>query len=150
MKTKGDNKNLLEFYTKYCMDRGATINVSSDYYRWSGNLTDASMMRLIRIILLDRSEEIKRWMTAEPRMKGNQDIFDYIETILSNIAHGFVQIMDQNKLGCYTPVGPPPSESEAAEIDHRILAGRSMFPQAIREILGIRLLGEQSRYYSTL
>jgi hypothetical protein len=145
MEPKRKKEELLAYYKKFCAERGATLNVSSDYYRWFIHLTDPSISRLIRILLFDRSAEITGWMTADPRMKSSQDIYDYIETMLWVTAHGFAQITDQNKLGCYAPVGPAPSDSEAADIDHRILASRSLFPQLVLETLGIDLLGNEIR-----
>ncbi len=145
MEPEAKKGGLIEFYKKMCAERGATLNVSSDYYRWFANLTDASISRLIRILLFDRSAEITAWMTAEPRMKSTQDIYDYIETMLCVMARGFAQITDQNKLGCYSPVGPEPSDKEADDIDHRILSSRPLFPRLVLETLGIDLLRNESR-----
>jgi hypothetical protein len=101
----------LEAYREICLKKGATLQVGPAHYRWFVELSDNEMREMIRLMLLDRTADIHRWINADPQMKSEQDIFDYIELMLRMIAKGYAAIQQNGSLGCFAPCGPEPSEA---------------------------------------
>ncbi len=129
----------LEAWKQICLETNARIDVGPDYYRWFIGLSDQAMAGLIKLLLLDRAKEISGWLCAEPQMKSEQDVFDYIEAMLFVMARGYAQIREDGRLGCYAAIGLEPTKSEEAEIDHKILSSRPLFRRAIHEALHVDL-----------
>jgi hypothetical protein len=75
-------------------------------------------------------------------MKSDQDIFDYLDTILYLIALGFVQFTEDDAIGCCQPVGPKPTAQEEAMIDHRIRSARPLYRRTILKLLAEKKRGE--------
>ena len=98
-------------------------------------MSDEQMSALLRLILLDRAEEINSWAFAYPRMKSDQDIYDYLESHLELFALGFLQIGADGRVGCYEPVGPAPTPAEEREIDHRIRSASPLVRPAVFALL---------------
>ena len=135
-------KELLEAYAEICTEYGAITPVNANYYRYFGNMPDDDMSYLLRVILIDRADQINRWVFAWPRMKTEQDIFDYLDTILYMIALGFVQFTEDDAIGYCQPVGPKPTGEEEAMIDHRIRASRPLYRRTILKLLAEKKRGE--------
>ena len=144
MERKDSKKDVLEAYKEICLKKGAVTRVGPSHYGRFINSTDDALSEMIQHMLLDRAVEISGGMNAYPRMKADQDIFDYIETMLTMIAHGYVQVQE-GSLGCYAPIGPGPSQLEEDEIDHKILASRHLFHSAVLQALNLNLGGYGER-----
>ena|ERR1039457_5215393 len=139
MAASESKRDILQAYREICLEKGASLPVGPAHYRWFVDLTDDDMAEMVRLMLLDRATEIKRWLDAYPQMKSEQDIFDYVELMLDMIARGFAGIQKNGSLGCFAPVGPEPSEAELQEIDHKIRATRPLFRNLVFRILGVDL-----------
>jgi hypothetical protein len=87
-------EELFDAYAQVCRELGAMREVGPAYYRWFTNLSDKQLLELLESIVLDRAEEINSWVFAEPQTKTDQDICDYLETILELLGHGFLQVND--------------------------------------------------------
>jgi hypothetical protein len=83
---------LFDAYAQVCRELGATQEVGPAYYRWFINLSDKPLLELLELIVLDRAEEINSWVFAERQPKTDQDIRDYLETLLELFGHGFLQL----------------------------------------------------------
>jgi len=101
-------------------------------------MSDEQMSALLRLILLDRAEEINSWAFAYPRMKSDQDIYDYLESHLELFALGFLQIGADGRVGCYEPVGPSPTLAEEREIDHRIRSASPLVRRVVFALLNAK------------
>lgn len=124
---------LLDAYKRICRDRGAVLPVSPAYYQWFIDLSDDDMSELIRLIILDRADEINSWIFAVPRTKTEQDIYDYVAKQLHLLALGYIQFDRDGSLGCFAPLGPDPTPAEERGIDLRIRSSRPLFrPTFIR------------------
>src|SRR2546423_15368566 len=55
-------RDILHAYRESCLKKGAVLEVDPAHYRWFVELTEGEMGEMIRLILLDRSTEIKRWI----------------------------------------------------------------------------------------
>ena len=128
-------EELLDAYAQVCRELGAIQEVGPDYYRWFVNLSDKQLLELLELIVLDRAEEMNAWAFAEPQMKSDQDVCDYLETLLELLGHGFFQMNEDERFGCCTPDGPKPTYAEAREIDYKTRAARPLYRQAMLNAL---------------
>lgn len=128
-------QELLDAYAQVCRELGAIQEVGPDYYRWFIELSDKQVLELLELIVLDRADEINAWAFAEPQTKTEQDICDYLETILELLGYGFLQVDDDGHFGCCTPDGPKPTDVEAREIDYKTRAARPLYRKAVLNVL---------------
>jgi hypothetical protein len=126
MTSERPRKDFFEAWKEICRKYGAVQSVGPDYYRWFAGLSDEQMSGLLKLILLDRADEINEWAFAYPRMKSEENVDDYMQLILGLFAKGFLQIRSDGGIGCYEPVGPPATPAEEREIDHRIRSARPL------------------------
>ena len=135
MKLPHPDQNQLGAYKEICRREGAALPVSPAYYHWFIHLGDEAMTELIRLLILDRSEEINSWVFATPRTKGDEDIHRYLETLLHLLALGFMQFKADGSLACFAPLGPDPTDDEKREIELRIQSSRSLFRPMFMRVL---------------
>ena len=131
-------KDILEAWSEICRENGAVWSVGPDYYKWFAEMSDEQMIKMLRLILVARADEINSWIFAEPQMKSDEDICDYIQTILSLFAMGFLQFRPDGDIGCYKPVGPKATPAEEGEIDHRIRSAKPLIRAAVFSLLKMK------------
>ena len=145
MSSDRPNQDIIEAWKEICRESGAVQPVGPEHYQWFVGLSDERMSELLRLILIDRAEEINSWAFAYPRMKSDQDIYDYLESHLELFALGFLQIRADGGMGCYEPVGPAPTSAEEREIDHRIRSASSLVRPAVIALLNAKA-NERARW----
>ena len=138
MSSDRPKQDIIEAWKEICRESGAVKPVGPEHYQWFASMTDEQMDNLLRLILLDRAEEINSWAFAYPRMKSDQDIYDYLQSLLELFALGFLQIRDDGGMGCYEPVGPAPTPAEEREIDHRIRSASPLVRPAVFALLNAK------------
>jgi len=138
MTSERPKKDIFEAWSEICGKSGAVWSVGPDYYRWFAEMSDEKMTKLLRLILIARPDEINSWIFADPQMKSDEDIYDYIQTILSLFAMGFLQFRPDGDIGCYKPVGPKATPAEEGEIDHRIRSAKPLIRAAVFSLLKMK------------
>ena len=138
MSSDRPNQDIIEAWKEICRESGAVQPVGPEHYQWFAGMPDEQMSELLRLILLDRAEEINSWAFAYPRMKSDQDIYDYLGSHLELFALGFLQIRANGGVGCYEPVGPAPTPAEEREIDHRIRSASPLIRPAVFALLNAK------------
>jgi hypothetical protein len=138
MTSEGPKKDILEAWNEICRKYDAFWSVGPDYYRWFAEMSDEQMIKLLRLILLARADEINSWIFAYPRMKSEEDIYDYVQTILGLFAKGYLQFRSDGDIGCYQPAGPLPTLAEEREIDHRIRSAKPLIRPAMFSLLNMK------------
>ena len=128
-------EELLDAYAQVCRELGAIQEVGPAYYRWFINLSDKQLLELLELIVLDRAKEMNAWAFAEPQTKTDQDICDYLETLLDLFGHGFLQVNADGRVGCCAPAGAKPTDAEAREIDYKTRAVRPLYREAVLNVL---------------
>jgi hypothetical protein len=129
------NEDIIDAWKKLCLESGASQNVGPAHYRWFICLPDDELSGLIKLIVLDRAAELNSWAFEEPRMKSEQDLYDYLENLLEMFGRGFLQINSDGSIGCCAPYGPQPTPTEDREIDLRIRSARPLFRPAVFRVL---------------
>ena len=138
MSSDRPNQEIIEAWKQICRESGAVQAVGPEHYQWFASMPDEQMSELLRLILLDRAEEINSWAFVHPRMKSDQDIYDYLESHLELFALGFVQIRADGGVGCYEPIGPAPTLAEERGIDHRIRSASPLVRPAVFALFNIK------------
>ncbi len=128
-------KDIIDAWREICLESAASQEVGPEYYQWFVNLPDSAILALLELIASDRADEINSWVFAEPRMKSDQDLFDYLETFLEMFGWGLLQVNSDQGIGCCAPLGPLPTQSEHRAIDLRARSARPLFKTAIRNLL---------------
>ena len=128
-------KDVIKAYKEICRQQGAVVPVSPAYYQWFIGLNDEDMSDVLRLLILDRADEINSWVFAQPRTKTDRDIYEYLETLLHLLALGFLQFKSDGSLGCFAPLGPDPTEAEEGEIASCIHSSRPLIGPVILQLL---------------
>lgn len=132
----GDSKkDIIDAWREICLESGAAREVGPEYYKWFVDLPDSAFAEILELIILDRADEINSWASAEPRMKSDQDLFDYLEGFLEMFGWGFLQFNSDCTIGCCAPCGPSPTEAELKAIDLRTRSARPLFRPVFLKVL---------------
>jgi len=145
MTSEGPKKDILEAWKEISLKHDAVWSVGPDYYKWFAEMSDEQMIKLLRLILLARADEINSWIFAYPCMKSDEDIYDYIQTILNLFAMGYLQFRSDEDIGCYQPVGPRATPAEEREIDHRIRSAKPLIRPAVFSLVNMKDKGGELR-----
>ena len=126
------NSKVLEFYCEFCRKNGAVMEVGPERYKEMAEISDEEMEEILVDLTYANAETLDSMAKGgDHPATSDQDVVDFMETMLHLAFHGYVAINPAGGLGCFAPEGSPPTGEEAMAMDRRIRSALPIIPVAI-------------------
>jgi hypothetical protein len=128
---------LLEFYCEFCRKNGAVMEVGPERYKEMAEISDEEMEEILVDLTYANAETLDSMAKGgDHPAASDQDVIDFMETMLHLAFHGYVAINLDGGLGCFAPEGPPPTDEEELAMDRRIRSAFPIIPVAVIRAAG--------------
>ena len=126
-------KDILEAWKEICVESGSICKVGPEYYRGLANLSDKPLTNLLELIIRDRADEINAWVFAEPRMKSDEDLYDYLEIQVELFGRGYLCVIPMEVWVAALPRGRSRQRTKVVKLIYSLgaLAGLSDRPSSM-------------------
>ncbi|MDO8526474.1 MAG: hypothetical protein Q7T03_02165 [Deltaproteobacteria bacterium] len=137
MGAKTTSKSLSEFTFDQCEKNGAVNKFGHEFYENFINLSDETMILIIKHILKANAAEINK-MLFERKLQAlefDKELYRLIRSSLALMSMGILCLQEDGSVGCYKPDGPTPSRTIREKLDQKIEMALQFIPQAMIEIM---------------